>query len=447
MSEELSWWSNHDETLLGLIFRDVTDDDFGWMILARDRAGRFRCIDLDTSLRSAGFATVALRQRIAEYTPEKILEAAYQADEPNAPVDLLRLPVDHDPQKLHPYFRELLESPGRVPARAAVREIGPWLAPSDPHFIQEFQESQFDQRLWELFLWASFREMGFDVDQLEAPDFLCRMPGFTFSVEATTAAPSTMGPLATHPNPQTKKEMEDFLSNYMPLKYGSSLYSKLMKQDKNGLRYWERNDVGGSPFVLAIADFHRPATENEIGSMTYTQSALWMYLYGQRVSWRFDDHQLVIMPTKVEEHTYGDKKAPSGFFDLPDSENVAAVLFSNAGTIAKFDRMGVVAGFAPEDHSYLRIGLKYNPDPNAVHGIPFSADVGSEEYEEMWSDELQIFHNPNAKMPIPPDMFSGLTQHFWKDGDLYSLTPEGAILSSYTMIFRFGAPKSDVGAV
>ena len=88
---------------------------------------------------------------------------------------------------------EAVEGPGREPARAAIREIGPWLAPSDPNFVRQFQFDQFDQRLWELYLWAAFRELGFDVVQSEAPDFQCSGPGIAFTVEATTAAASTSG--------------------------------------------------------------------------------------------------------------------------------------------------------------------------------------------------------------------------------------------------------------
>ena len=61
--------------------------------------------------------------------------------------------------------------------------------------------------------------------------------------------------------------------------------------------------------------------------------------------------------------------------------------------------MGVVAGFAAPNQRYQRIGIRYNPDPNAVRGIPFSEDVSDPGYIEGWSDELQIFHNPNAKFP------------------------------------------------
>jgi hypothetical protein len=128
-----------------------------------------------------------------------------------------------------------------------VKEISPWLAPSDPHFIQEFQFKQFDQRLWELYLWAAFRELGFDVEQLEAPDFVCRAPGIAFTVEATTVTPSESGPLAAHPDPQTPEEMRAFLADYMPMKFGSSLMSKLNKKDSKGRRYWEREETVGKP--------------------------------------------------------------------------------------------------------------------------------------------------------------------------------------------------------
>lgn len=442
ISRELSTWSDLDETLVGAVIHDLIDDDYGWILLARDRIGRFRCVKLETSLPSERRAAAQLRLTIAETArTENIKELGIQGDEPNAPFDLLATSAGTAPESLHPYFRELAERPGREPARAVVREIGPWLAPSDPHFVQQFQLRQFDQRLWELYLWAAFRELGFDVDQLEAPDFSCSAPGITFTVEATTAAPSTMGPLATHPDPQTQEEMTDFLLNYMPMKYGSSLLSKLSKVDGEGRHYWEMDDAKGKPFVLAIADFHKPALKDELGSMVYTQSALWLYLYGRRVDWELRDGQLVLHPAAVGSHTYKGKTIPSGFFDLPEAENVSAVLSSNAGTIAKFDRMGVVAGFGALKHKYYRVGLRYDPDPNAVVGKPFFADVSDPSYDEYWSDELQIFHNPNARIPLPTDWFAGITQHFFRDGNLHSFTPEGHVLSSYTMLMQLVGEK------
>ena len=102
------------------------------------------------------------------------------------------------------------------------------------------------------------------------------------------------GPLADHPNPQTPEERALFLNEYMPMKFGSSLMSKLDKTYLDGKHYWDLSRAQGKPFILAIADFHKPATDREFGSMLYTQSALWRYLYGYRVGWEMQDGVLVL---------------------------------------------------------------------------------------------------------------------------------------------------------
>lgn len=444
ISEELSYWSDIEERVLGLVIRDTVDNDFGWILLMRDKIGRFRCVDLNASLRSAEYATQGLRERIGVAVEAgDFVAQGDQKDETNYPINLLEIPVGDDPNKLHRHFKSLIDVPGRAPARAVFKELGPWLTPSDPHFVSEFQFTQFDQRLWELYLWAAFRELGFDIKQPEAPDFLCSAPGIAFTVEATTVAPSTTGPLAAHPNPQTWKEMNEFLANYMPMKFGSALTSKLNKRNKAGENYWERDETANKPFILAVADFHKSGDQKETGSMTYTHSALWPYLYGHRVHWQLIDGKLEISAIKNSDHVYGEKTVPSGFFDLPGAENISAVLFSNAGTLAKFDRMGIAAGFAPADHRYFRFGTRYNHEPNAVVPIPFYQEIKLDNYEEYWSDELQLFHNPNAKRPLSPDQFGGITQHFFKDGEVYSLTPENTVLASQTIIVRLVGEKEE----
>ncbi len=445
MAEELSWWADQDENLIGLVFREISDNDFGWMLLARDRVGRFRSIRLEADLRSEAYATVGLRDAIAlAIQNEDLVEFGSQGDEPNEPFDVLRVPPGMNHTTLHPYFRGLLEEPARAPGRAVVKEIGPWLAPSDPHFVEEFQFRQFDQRLWELYLWAAFRELGFDITQMEAPDFMCSAPGIEFSVEATTVAPSQTGPLAAHPDPRTSEEMKEFLANYMPMKFGSSLMSKINKKDAEGRHYWEREDTSGKPFVIAVADFHKQAEQDQPGSMTFSYSALWPYLYGQRVEWEMVDGLLVVRFVKNSSHSFGKKTVPSGFFDQPGTENVSAILFSNAGTIAKFDRMGVVAGFGAPDHAYIRYGYRYNPDPNATQGIIFRENVADPSYNEGWSDELQLFHNPNAQIPLSHDWLMGLAQFDVSESEQYFLVPDHHVLASMTMITRFvGEKKSE----
>lgn len=437
--EEISYWADVEEKVIGLIVRDVEDDDYYWNLLVRDRNGRFRSADLDSSLRSASYATNALRERIAKAVTEDDLEAlGTQGDETNHRTDLLAVPPGTKPEDLHPNFRFLIDTPGRSPACAVLRELGPWLAPSDPHFVKEFQTKQFDQRLWELYLWATFRELGYDVTQPEAPDFHVVSPRSEFTVEATTCAPSTSGVLAEHPNPKTAEEMKTFLRDYMPMKFGGALTAKLNKKSADGASYWERGPGAGTPFALAVADFHKPGGNGEVGSMTYTQEALWLYLYGQRIEWEFIDGSLSVRTIDLDDHTFKSKKIETGFFDLDGAENISAVVFSNAGTLAKFDRMGVDAGFAPDDHRYYRMGYRLDPDPNAVIGTPFREEVVANNGER-WSDELQVFHNPRATHPLPLEAFAGATQHRFEDGKHVSYSVGTPVLSSYTHIIRFVA--------
>ena len=437
MCEELSWWASNEDDLLGMVGRDTTDNDFLWIILARDKIGRFRCALNEVNFRTKEYAEMQLRVAMAEVIRTgQITEFGAQGDETNSPLDPFEVPLGIDEAKLHPYFIVLAQEPGRAPARKVVSELTLWLAPKDPHFVREFQTMGFDQRLWEMFLWAVFREFSLDVEQLNAPDFLCRGIGTEFTVEATTASPSREGVLKEHPNPRTSEEIAEFLDNYMPMKFGSALTGKLYKENAEGKRYWEREESRDKPFIIAIADFHKPADEEMLGPMTYSQSALWQYLYGSRVTWRFEEDQLVTNTHAVNQHEYKGKLVPSGFFDLKDAENVSAVLFSNAGTIAKFDRMGVAAGFGAEGYGYIRAGLRYNPDPNAVVGKPFQVDVGDEAYEEYWTQEIQVFHNPNAKHQLPFEALVGATHHYFEGGQLQSVTPEDAVLGSFTLILK-----------
>lgn len=439
--EEVGYWADTKERVIGVIARDVTDDDYYWSLLARDRNGRFRSADFDVSLRSAPYATVALRERIATaVTEDDLAILGTQGDESNHATDLLTVPPGTKDEDLHPNFRLLLDTPGRAPARAVFRELGPWLAPSDPHFVKEFQTKQFDQRLWELYLWAAFRELGYDVTQPEAPDFHVVSPRGEFAVEATTCAPSEGGVLADHPDPQTPDEMKAFLADYMPMKFGASLTAKLNKKNAIGESYWERGPGAGTPFALAVADFHKPGGDGEIGSMTWTQEALWLYLYGHRIEWEFVDGSLSVRAVKIGDHVYKTKTIETGFFDLEGAENISAVVFSNAGTLAKFDRMGVDAGFAPDDHRYIRMGFRLDPDPNAVIGTPFSEEVVAD-YGEGWSDELQVFHNPRAKYPLPLEAFAGASQHTFVDGKLISYSVGTPVLSSQTIIMHLVGDK------
>ena len=153
-----------------------------------------------------------------------------------------------------------------------------------------------------------------------------------------------------------------------------------------------------------------------------------------------DGDRLIIKPQKIGQHRFGEKEIPSGFFDEPLAENVSAVMFSNAGTLSKFDRMGIVAGFGVPGIQYLRTGIRSDPDPNAAVGTRFVLDVCAPDYREYWTDEIQVFHNPNALHPLRFETMPGATHHHYESGSLKSWVPADAILSSYSIILQPGSP-------
>lgn len=213
----------------------------------------------------------------------------------------------------------------------------------------------------------------------------------------------------------------------MPIKFGSALTSKLAKE------YWAKEHVRDLPFLLAIEDFSMP------GSMTFTQSALQSYLYGYAQDMKTENGKTVIVPRRVATHRWKEKEIPSGFFFLPGADNVSAVIFSNSGTISKFARMGLVAGFGSKRVKMTRHGFVYNHAGNAMAPEAFEHEVADPSYSECWAEGLSVFHNPSAQKPIDHRLIPGASHHFLeKDGRIRSLVPDWHPMGSWTFI---GTPK------
>lgn len=423
-AEELKWFEHGDERVLATLIRDRTDSDFGGMILGRDRKGRFRWIGDAGFHKSQRRAEALLRQEMERLSmaPD---EEYYQDDETGRPVDFFT-PIAPS-ERLSEDFVKLSEQEGFSPARGIIEPLMHWYEDLDGNFIEQFQTTGFDARLWELYLFAAFVEMGYRIERVHAvPDFACvGVPG-EFTIEAMTVNPTRdkTGAMVPPPPRDTPEEIRAFLREYMPIKFGSTLTSKLAK------KYWEQPSAEGKPLLFAIQDFSDQA------SMVFTRSALHVYLYGCDHDWEHDSEgRLIITPRNITEHRWGDKVIPSGFFDLPEAENVSAVLFSNSGTISKFNRMGVLAGFGSRRVVLIRRGFAFNLDPNSAKPHAFRHIVNAPDYGETWVEGLDVFHNPRAKHPVDPRMLPGAAHHrLLENGQMVSFTPDFQPLGSFTYI-------------
>ena len=324
----------------------------------------------------------------------------HQGDERGVPVDFFS-PL-HAPEDLHPAFRILSSDAAFLPARSIVEPMMRWHEDLDGNFVEQFQSAGFDQRMWELYLFAMLTELGYVLDRAHAvPDFIGHGLAGQIAIEAVTVGPTRHGKKVVVPPPtETAEQIAAYLQDYMPIKFGSPLFSKLKK------KYWEQREIAGIPLVFAIADFSSP------GSMVNSRSALERYLYGFSYEAAHDDQGNVLcLPTKISEHRWEAKVIPSGFFDIPDAKNVSAVISTTAGTISKFNRMGMLAGFHNDDLLMVRSGTCVNHDPDATNPAAFEAVVNADGYDETWVEGLDVYHNPRATLPLPKHFISGAAHH------------------------------------
>ncbi len=434
---EVRHYESDDRSNLALIIFDRTDGDFGYLILGRDSRKIFRCIDVGGSFFStADAAEEALYEAIKPYEADG--QSEYPQGDEKKPIHDIFAPIVAD-EKQHNYFKVLISDENRMVARNMIQEIAYSFVDVDGNYIEQFQSTGFDQRLWELFLHVLFHKSDFEVDSSkQAPDFALLKFGMPIFVEAVT--------VGSNPNfdiiASTGAEVAELSKDYMPIKFGSTLFSKLNRKNK----YWELPHVAGHPFVLAIHDYHGVATSDALGSMTWSRAGLVNYLYGVRDEVLID--KKMIRPRMVvgryglepaiqfiTEHTYGGKTIPSRFFAQPNAENISAVLFSNGATITTFSRMGKIAGLGDNNIKMLRTGMWIGKD--CLTTEHFVTSVDEDDYDEAWGDTVTMFHNPWAKYPVPEELFPNISHAIFDPITSqihYNFVPKH-VLTSTTVVF------------
>lgn len=419
IATEMEWYSDSAENVLGAIILDHTDRDWNYVVLGRDERALFRWIAGDCSFEKIEGARSSLHLKMDEYAANG--DVVYpQGDARRKKNEIFERVVPDD--RLHPFFVSLRDQEGHSPAKEIVQEIAYAYVDLDGNFIEQFQSDGFNARLWELFMFAYLHEELFLIgDKTAFPDYECIKGPEPIFIECVTVNPSQN--LDVDWSPETPAQIEMLHRDYLPIKFGSPLFSKLQR------KYWEEPHVAGNPLVLAVHDFHSE------DSMVWSGSALMTYLYGRRWKALFDGKgRLSTVAERIASHKWKDKEIPSGFFSLPDSENISAVLFSNSATISKFNRMGKLAGFGSGRVELVRFGSRHNPDPNATSPLGFYVTVTPGEYSETWGQGLEMYHNPDAKHPVEPDLFPGIAHHTL-DGDLMrSLIPEFFPKASKTLV-------------
>jgi hypothetical protein len=342
---------------------------------------------------------------------------------------------------LHPQFVALRDQDGFAPARIELQKLQATFDDVDGNFVEQFQTTGFDSRTFELYLYQLFREVDLTIDRTHtSPDFLVSREDLTVAVEAVTANPAQAEPYKIFGAPNDDPLYH--LRHEAAVRLGSPLFSKLQK------KYWELPHVQGRPIILAIEDFH------EAGALMQTATPLVQYLYGVEQRWYHDENgTLVITEHEIKAHQKKNlTEIPSGFFSLPNADMISAVLWTNNGTITKFNRMGQQALGAFRKLKMLRAGIRHDLNPNATRPIPFVYEVGRVDAPvETWREASTLMLNPKAKYPLPSGWLGAAVEMRRDDAGIVSTAYEPFIPhSSITLVHSADTPRSvlrEIGAV
>lgn len=165
----------------------------------------------------------------------------------------------------------VLRTPSHHRAAWVLNQLYLALPNPDRNWASDCQTGNFHTRLWEAQLLAAFREQGLLVTQpVESPDFhIANRRGDEAWVEAVTANPSTPYNHVNAPPSRPPEDREALFFGPAALRFAKTLGSKLQRG------YDRVAHVQGKPFMIAIADFHAPA------SMLWSREGLFGYLYGE----------------------------------------------------------------------------------------------------------------------------------------------------------------------
>ncbi len=269
---------------------------------------------------------------------------------------------------------------------------------ADPQFVRDFQTAGFDARVFELYLAATLRSLGWSVGGKGGrPDFRCRGSGLEFYVEAGTA--NSPG------NPKPPASKEEYIARFVAstdhwdevaVRFGAVLRSKAKK------RYQELPHVVGKPIVIAVQAFFGP------GALLFNELPLVRYLYDKALVEVDSAGAVSTTDAAVGYHVGDTKTIKSGWFGDEEAAFISAVMWSNTGTVGKFNRMAASLGLGASGWEIHRFGTQLDPRPGATEPARFIERV--EPGGEPWEEGMVIMHNPNAKFPLPVSAFSGVTQ-------------------------------------
>lgn len=160
--------------------------------------------------------------------------------------------------------------------------------------------------------------------------------------------------------------------------------------------------------------------------MIWTYEAFLTSLYGvkPRIAKKEDGSHYQAIDTIEKFTKENGTEIPAGQFFQKEYENVSAILYDPTATISKFNRMGRQAGIGTHQSQLFWTAAYHDHTPGALIPKIRTHEI-TESCHENWSMGATIFHNPNAKLPVDPNLFNRQVAHIFMENDkLLNLVPD-----------------------
>jgi len=275
----------------------------------------------------------------------------------------------------------------------------------DNKIVKQFQET-FHSTFWEFYLFAVFKEAGFEIDFTKnRPDFIVTKP-LKIYIEAVVSNIKKDG------TKEEKRTLEDILSMLKPVhlhkdfnnslnesitRYSNSIESKYKNYNgytdsKNKYKkgYIEDKDFdNNAPYIIALSGYEQINYGN---NFYYAMLSLLYGLHYDNLNDKYSKEEYIIKPNT-------DAKIKLGLFLNDDMKDISAIIFSSTVTLGKLTSLAISQNKSPLKLNSV-LCIRHDTEPPY-----YKPQIVSQDTPEHLSDGLFIFHNPFAKNPISKDLF------------------------------------------
>lgn len=311
-------------------------------------------------------------------------------------LDLFEHRNDITPDVLHNKFKLLRNEPLLHLERDVITEWTSGFADRDGKLVKEFQTT-FHSSLWEFYLFAVLKELDLSVDfSKNRPDFIVS-GNVEFYMEAVVSEIKKGGRSEGTRNendvfsmlePIHKDENFHSLINEAITRHSNSILSKHKKYINEYSKCdWVKADA---PFVVALGSYDQVNYGREFH---YSMMAL---LYGFRFN--PEEQEYVRESSVIKPETTSE--IPIGIFTDKNHEEISAIVFSCTVTMGKLTSLAISKNSFHPTNFVLNIRHDFDPPHYPIQ-------IVSQEVPEELTDGLFVFHNPNAKNPLPKSVFEG----------------------------------------